>query len=168
MDRARINEGIRRMRFEALLDRYEQGELDQETAAEMLGISDRTFRRWRDRLRDEGSAGLADRRLRPSGRRAAEEEIKRIESDLTLVGGKIVHGAGDFAQLAPPPLPVLPDWSPVKEYGGYYEPQRHAGPSVSACASPNGLHAIMHRLFGQRPPTSAERFWGVGCECFAF
>lgn len=78
MDRARINEGIRRMRFEALLDRYELGELDQGTAAEMLGISDRTFRRWRDRLRDEGSAGLADRRLRPSGRRAAEEEIKRM------------------------------------------------------------------------------------------
>jgi transposase len=78
MDRARINEGIRRMRFEAVLDRYEQGELDQETAAQMLGISDRTFRRWRDRLRDEGLAGLCDRRLRPSGRRAAEEEIKRM------------------------------------------------------------------------------------------
>ena len=78
MDRARINEGIRRMRFEALLDRYELGELDQETAAEMLGICDRTFRRWRDRLLDEGVAGLADRRLRPSGRRAAEEEIKRM------------------------------------------------------------------------------------------
>ncbi len=78
MDRARINEGIRGMRFEALLDRYELGELDQVTAAEMLGVSDRTFRRWRDRLRDEGSAGLADRRLRPSGRRAAEEEIRRM------------------------------------------------------------------------------------------
>ena len=33
MDRARINEGIRGMRFEALLDRYELGELDQVTAA---------------------------------------------------------------------------------------------------------------------------------------
>lgn len=78
MDRARINEGIRRMRFEALLDRYELGELDQGTAAEMLGVSDRTFRRWRDRLRDEGPSGLADRRLRPSGRRAAEAEIERM------------------------------------------------------------------------------------------
>ena len=78
MDRARINEGIRRMRFEALLDRHERGELDQGSAAEMLGISDRTFRRWRDRLHDEGPAGLADRRLRPSSRRAAWAEIERM------------------------------------------------------------------------------------------
>ncbi len=78
MDRARINEGIRRMRFEDLLDRCEHGELGQESAAELLGISDRTFRRWRDRLHEEGPAGLADRRLRPSGRRAAQAEIERM------------------------------------------------------------------------------------------
>jgi transposase len=78
MDRARINEGIRRMRFEELLGRHEDGELGQAAAAEMLGISDRTFRRWRDRLRDEGPAGLADRRLLPSGRRAAQAEIERM------------------------------------------------------------------------------------------
>lgn len=78
MDRTRINEGIRRMRFEELLGRHERGELGQETAAEMLGISDRTFRRWRDRLKDEGPSGLVDRRLLPSGRRAAEAEIERM------------------------------------------------------------------------------------------
>ena len=50
-----------------------------------------------------------------------EEEIKGIESVLTLVGGKVVYGAGEFAGLAPPPLPVLPDWSPVKAYGGYHQ-----------------------------------------------
>ena len=78
MDGARINEGVRRMRFEDLLARHEVGELCQETAAEMLGISDRTFRRWRDRLHDEGPEGLADRRLRPSSRRACEAEIGRM------------------------------------------------------------------------------------------
>jgi transposase len=78
MDRARINEGIRRMRFEELLDRHEEGEFGQEAAAQMLGISDRTFRRWRDRLRDEGPPGLEDRRLRPSTRRAARAEIERM------------------------------------------------------------------------------------------
>jgi transposase len=78
MDRARINEGIRRMRFEDLLGRHENGELGQEAAAEMLGISDRTFRRWRDRLHDEGPAGLSDRRLGPSRRRAPVEEIERM------------------------------------------------------------------------------------------
>jgi transposase len=79
MDRARIHEGIRQMRFESLLDRQERGELSQGEAAEVLGISERSFRRWRDRLRDEGPAGLADQRLgKPSGRRAPEEEIFRM------------------------------------------------------------------------------------------
>jgi transposase len=79
MDRARIHEGIRRMRFEALLERQEEGALSQVEAAEMLGMSERSFRRWRDRLREEGEAGLADRRLgKPSSRRAASEEIARM------------------------------------------------------------------------------------------
>ncbi len=78
MDGARIHEGVRRMRFEDLLGRHRRGEIGQETAAEMLGISDRTFRRWRDRLRDEGPAGLADRRLAPSKRRAPPMEIARM------------------------------------------------------------------------------------------
>jgi transposase len=67
------------MRFEALLDRHERGGLSQGEAAEMLGVSERTFRRWRDRLRDEGLEGLADRRIgKPSSRRAAEDEILRM------------------------------------------------------------------------------------------
>jgi transposase len=78
MDQARINEGVRRMRFEDLLGRHERGELGQEAAAEMLGISDRTFRRWRDRLADEGWVGLCDRRLAPSKRRADTAEIDRM------------------------------------------------------------------------------------------
>ena len=78
MDRARINEGIRRMRFEDLLGRQKRGDLGQEAAAEILGISERTFRRWRDRLRDEGPAGLADRRLAPSSRRVSLVEIERM------------------------------------------------------------------------------------------
>lgn len=79
MDRARIHEGIRRMRFEALLERQERGELSQFEAAEVLGISERSFRRWRDRLRDEGPSGLLDRRLdRPSDRRASVSEISRM------------------------------------------------------------------------------------------
>jgi transposase len=63
MGRAEVLQGVREMRFEALLDRHERGELNQEEAGEMLGISERTFRRWRDRLRDEGAAGLRDRRI---------------------------------------------------------------------------------------------------------
>jgi transposase len=79
MVRAEVLQGIREMRFEALLERHERGDLSQIEAAEMLGIGERTFRRWRDRLRDEGPAGLRDRRLgKPSSRRAAVEEIGRM------------------------------------------------------------------------------------------
>jgi transposase len=79
MVRAEVLQGIREMRFESLLDRHERGELDQQEAAEMLGIGERTFRRWRDRLRDEGPAGLRDRRIgKPSSRRAAVAEIQRM------------------------------------------------------------------------------------------
>ncbi|MGH7062927.1 MAG: helix-turn-helix domain-containing protein [Stellaceae bacterium] len=79
MGRAEVLQGVRAMRFEGLLDRHERGELSQIEAAEMLGIGERTFRRWRDRLRDEGPGGLRERRIgKPSSRRAAAEEIVRM------------------------------------------------------------------------------------------
>jgi transposase len=79
MGRAEVLQGVRSMRFEGLLERHERGELSQIDAAEMLGIGERTFRRWRDRLRDEGPQGLRDRRIgKPSSRRAAVEEIARM------------------------------------------------------------------------------------------
>src|SRR5664279_2791606 len=78
MDRARIHEGVRRMRFEDILGRSERSELSQMEAAELLGISERTFRRGRDRHRESGLAGLEDRRLAPSLRRAPVAEIERM------------------------------------------------------------------------------------------
>ena len=79
MVRAEVLQGVREMRFEALLDRHERGGLNQQETAEMPGIGERTFRRWRDRLRDEGPSGLRDRRIgKPSSRRAAVEEIQRM------------------------------------------------------------------------------------------
>jgi transposase len=80
MGRAEVLQGVRQMRLEGLLQRHERGELSQEEAAEMLGVSERTFRRWRDRLRGGGGrkacaiAGSAS----PSSRRAAAEEILRM------------------------------------------------------------------------------------------
>ena len=78
MDRARFHEGIRRMRFTDVVCRSERSELSQMEAAELLGISERTFRRWRDRHRDAGEPGLADRRLAPSPRRAPVAEVERM------------------------------------------------------------------------------------------
>jgi predicted DNA-binding transcriptional regulator YafY len=78
MNQAKVLQGVRQMRFEGLLERHERGELSQGEAAEMLGVSERKFRRWRDRLRDEGPQGLRDRRIgKPSSRRMAAEEISR-------------------------------------------------------------------------------------------
>src|SRR5437773_4470856 len=51
-----------------------------------------------------------------------EEQIKGIESVLTVVDGKIVHATEEFLSHAPPPIPVLPEWSPVKIFGGYGAP----------------------------------------------
>lgn len=69
------------MRFEELVGRHERGELTQEEAGELLGMSGRTFRRWRDRYREEGEAGLADRRVgKPSPHRAAESELARMRA----------------------------------------------------------------------------------------
>lgn len=50
-----------------------------------------------------------------------DEEIKSIQSKLTIVDGKIVYGDSDFASIAPAPLPVIPAWSPVKLFGGYQQ-----------------------------------------------
>lgn len=48
-----------------------------------------------------------------------EEEIKDITSKLTIVDGKVVYGDQTYKHVAPASLPVLPEWSPVKYYGGY-------------------------------------------------
>ena len=69
------------MRFEELLDRHERGYLTQAEVAEMLAMSERTFRRWRDRYREEGAPGLGDRRVgKPSPRRAPESELARARA----------------------------------------------------------------------------------------
>ena len=78
MERARIHEGIRRMRFLDVLGRTERSALSQLEAAELLGVCERTFRRWRDRHREEGETGLLDLRLQPSPRRAPVREIERM------------------------------------------------------------------------------------------
>ena len=50
---------------------------------------------------------------------------------MTVVGGRVVHGAGDFAPLDDNPLPpAMPEWSPTrsfKGYGAWGEPDRAGG-----------------------------------------
>jgi predicted amidohydrolase YtcJ len=56
-----------------------------------------------------------------------DEQIRTIESLLTVTGGRVVYAAGPFDRLAPEPLPApSPAWSPVAAYGGYQRPERGA------------------------------------------
>ncbi len=49
------------------------------------------------------------------------DEVKDLESLLTMVGGKVVYAAAPYASLDAPPPPSLPDWLPVRHYGGYHK-----------------------------------------------
>jgi transposase len=67
------------MKFEEVYERTCRDVLSQVEAAEILGVSERTFRRWRDRFTAEGAEGLYDRRLgRVSARRAPVDEVARV------------------------------------------------------------------------------------------
>ena len=95
-----------------------------------------------------------------------EEEIKALESVLTIVGGDVVYASAEFSKLAPPALPVSPDWSPVKHYGGYQRtsntelevPERVAFSGTDHKAS----HGAHRWVLGDRG------IWELGCDCFAF
>jgi predicted amidohydrolase YtcJ len=52
----------------------------------------------------------------------SEEEIREIESILTIVDGEVVYAAEEFAGLVEPLPAVSPEWSPVARYGGYWSP----------------------------------------------
>ncbi|SEF95459.1 hypothetical protein SAMN04488115_102586 [Bosea lathyri] len=110
-----------------------------------------------------------------------DDEISYISADLTVVGGKIVYGAGDFAKLdesAPPP--AMPDWSPVRTFKGYAawgEPEgagknslRRTAMSSCGCASNCGVHGHDHAgaWASKLPIADLKSFWGaLGCACWA-
>ena len=111
----------------------------------------------------------------------AESEIADTASDLTLVGGKVVWATADFAPLdeaAPPP--AMPDWSPVRRFGGYaaWGDTEQAGSAAlqrtaaasCGCASSCGIHGHDHAsAWSARLPVSdLKSFWGaIGCACWA-
>jgi hypothetical protein len=107
-----------------------------------------------------------------------EEQIKHLESVLTLLGGQVVYAADAFTSLAPPMLPVSPDWSPVKHYGGYARTTDnpiaatletiHNPLHIGCCVHlPACNRGKFHDLLNQTG--SLSDFWGgIGCSCFAF
>src|ERR1700742_1427515 len=80
MRRTEALQGVRMISFRSVLDRHEAGELNQIEAGELLGVSERTFRRWCRRHEEDGETGLLDRRLgRPSPRRVPIDDAQEIE-----------------------------------------------------------------------------------------
>jgi len=64
-------------KFRDVLSRWDRGELSMLEAGELLGMSERQFRRYRDRYEEDGLEGLIDRRLgKPSARRVPARELE--------------------------------------------------------------------------------------------
>lgn len=71
MKRTEILQEVRKMRFEEAYEGWKKGRLTQEEAARLLGVCDRTYRRYLVRYEEEGMEGLVDRRLGQISHRSA-------------------------------------------------------------------------------------------------
>lgn len=79
MRRSELLQGIREMKFFCVHERYETGAISQVDAAELLGVSERTFRRWCGRHREGGAEALQDRRLgRAAGNRVPAADAEHV------------------------------------------------------------------------------------------
>ena len=77
-----------------------------------------------------------------------------------LLGAELLFFPTAIGSEPPPALPVSPDWSPVKQYGGYCRaPSANAGANLhSATAVTQSRSHIWH----------PRHLWDFGCDCFAF
>jgi predicted amidohydrolase YtcJ len=110
-----------------------------------------------------------------------EGEIADITSDLTMVGGKIVYAAGEFSSHDKMPLPpAMPDWSPVRRFGGFAawgDQKGVAARTLSAnvamrcdCTKGCSIHGHDHASAwsSNLPIADLKSFWGaLGCACWA-
>ncbi|MFN9473913.1 amidohydrolase [Acidovorax sp.] len=110
-----------------------------------------------------------------------ESDIADTTALLTVVGGKVVYGVGEFAAhdgAAPPP--AMPDWSPVRTFGGYggwgdqegkpLQAALRQAAAACACANDCNVHGHQHATAwsSQLPIADLTGFWGaLGCACWA-
>lgn len=80
MKRTELLQENLKMRFEAIQSDWEGGKLTQLEASQILGVSDRTFRRYLVQHKAEGMAGLSDHRIdQVSHLKAPVDEVMRLE-----------------------------------------------------------------------------------------
>lgn len=97
-----------------------------------------------------------------------DEEIKSLESVLTILGGKVVYGSGEYTYLDPPIPPPSPDWAPVNRFGGYYNPfmspplNHKVGCGCEAHSKPSPGWNGPAWMLGPRGLLDG------GCDCFVF
>ena len=110
----------------------------------------------------------------------AESDIADTTALLTMVGGKIVYATGPFAandEGAVPP--AMPDWSPVRAFGGYagwadegrpLQAVARRNAAACGCERSCGVHGHSHgsAWASKMPVSDLKSFWGaLGCACWA-
>ena len=106
-----------------------------------------------------------------------EQDIADTTSLMTVVGGRIVYATDLFKSHDTPIPPAMPDWSPVRTYGGYGawamdDALRPTAQSFATCgcARACNVHGHQHAQAWSRnvPVSDASGFWGaLGCACWA-
>ncbi|WP_246777143.1 amidohydrolase [Microvirga sp. VF16] len=101
-----------------------------------------------------------------------EDEIVHIVSALTMLGGEVVHGQGEYRDLAPELPKPMPDWTPVATFGGHRRTPTAAAKLASACGCVSActVHGHDHAaaLAANVPASDMRAFWGAfGCGCWA-
>lgn len=77
-----------------------------------------------------------------------EDEIRSLESVMTIVAGRIVYAKQEFQQYCPDLPPVSPDWSPVARFGGFNNSN------------------MQPPVYQHTPIMSSDgRVWATGCGC---
>jgi len=99
------------------------------------------------------------------------ESIKDLKSVMTVVGGNVVHGDQEFKNLSPELPAPMPDWSPVRNYGGYQERaslQAHGLAQVQKALSHSccSVHVQTKKFRTSFEEVALD--WGAGCSCWAF
>jgi transposase len=98
-----VRQEVRQMRFEGLYERRHRRELTMAEAAEMLGVTERTFSRWSGRYEADGREGLQDRHLGRASARAVpvDEALQMVTLYETRYTGWTVRHFHEHWQAEP-------------------------------------------------------------------